>query len=411
MSAAERIRAFNRGRDPERLAMKLRAIRNDPFQFLRGTCHLFYEQLPRDPLLRRAPDAWLCGDLHLQNMGSYKGDNRLVYYDINDFDEAALGPCTLDLLRFATSILIAAEDLSIGRADALAICGRAIDAYAAALRAGQARWVEAETAEGVIAELLEKLARPGRRRLLNARTTRTRNGRRLRTEGRKALPASADDRERVTMFMKDLAARHEHPRFFKMVDVARRIAGTGSLGVNRFVILVEGKGSPDGNYLLDLKLARPSCLTRHIPTRQPRWSNDAERVTTVQKRMQAVTHAFLHAERMDGLWYVLRDLQPSEDRVDLMKLRREPRGLRTAVEGMGKLLAWAQLRSSGRQRSAIADQLIAFGAEPDLRKGMVDLAVQCSRQVIADWKDYCKSDMGLDTASNRKDLSRRRRSA
>jgi uncharacterized protein (DUF2252 family) len=253
MTAADRIRAFNRGRDPERLAMKLRAIRNDPFQFLRGTCHLFYERLPRDPLLRRAPDAWLCGDLHLQNMGSYKGDNRLVYYDINDFDEAALGPCTIDLLRFATSILIAADDLSIGRGEALSICGGAIDAYAAALRTGQARWVEAETAQGLIAELLHKLARPGRRRLLNARTIPTGRGRRLRADGRKALPATSDDRERVTLFMKELATRHDNPRFFKMIDVARRVAGTGSLGVSRFVILVEGKGSPDGNFLLDLK--------------------------------------------------------------------------------------------------------------------------------------------------------------
>jgi uncharacterized protein (DUF2252 family) len=395
MTAADRIRAFNRGRDPERLAMKLSAIRNDPFKFLRGTCHLFYEHLPRDPLLRRAPDAWLCGDLHLQNMGSYKGDNRLVYYDINDFDEAVLGPCTIDLLRFATSILIAAEDLSIRRGDALAICGDAIDAYAAALRTGQARWVEAETAEGLIAELLHKLARPGRRRLLNARTIQTGAGRRLRTDGRKALPARADDRERVTLFMKELATRQDNPRFFKMIDVARRVAGTGSLGVSRFVILVEGKGSPDGNFLLDLKHARPSCLTPHLKARQPRWSNEAERVTSVQKRMQAVSQAFLHAERMDGLWYVLRDLQPSEDRVDLAQLRGDPEGLRTAVEGMGRLLAWDQLRSTGRQRSASADELIAFGAEPDLRKGLVDLAVQCSRQVVADWKDYCDSDMGV----------------
>jgi uncharacterized protein (DUF2252 family) len=180
-----------------------------------------------------------------------------------------------------------------------------------------------------------------------------------------------------------------------MLDVARRIAGTGSLGVSRFVILVEGKGSPDGNFLLDLKHARPSCLTPHLTTRQPRWSNEAERVTSVQRRMQAVSQAFLQAERMDGLWYVLRDLQPSEDRVDLAQLRGDAAGLHTAVEGMARLLAWDQLRSTGRQHSAIADELIAFGAERDLRKGMVDLAVQCSRQLVADWKAYCKSDMGV----------------
>jgi uncharacterized protein (DUF2252 family) len=395
MTVADRIRAFNRGRDPERLAMKLRAMRADPFKFLRGTCHLFYEHLPRDPLVRRAPDAWLCGDLHVQNMGSYKADNRLVYYDINDFDEAALGPCTIDLLRFATSILVGADVLSIRRGEAKAICGGAIDAYAAALRSGQARWTEAETAEGVIAELLHKLARPGRRRLLNARTVQSGGGRRLRTDGRKALPASADDRARVTRFMKELATRHDNPRFFRMLDVARRIAGTGSLGVSRFVILVEGKGSPDGNFLLDLKHARPSCLTPHLTTPQPRWSNEAERVTRIQKRMQAVSPAFLHAERMGGQWYVLRDLQPSEDRVDLAQLRRDPEGLRTAVNGMARLLAWDQLRSTGRQRSAIADELIEFGATRNLRQGMVDLAMQCSRQVVADWNDYCESDMGV----------------
>jgi hypothetical protein len=110
--------------------------------------------------------------------------------------------------------------------------------------------------------------------------------------------------------------------------------------------------------------------------------------------MQAVSQAFLHAERMNGLWYVLRDLQPSEDRVELAQLHRDPAALRTAVEGMGRLLAWAQLRSTGRQGSAIADELIAFGAERDLRKGILDLAVQCRRQVVADWKDYRKSDMG-----------------
>jgi len=46
--------------------------------------------------------------------------------------------------------------------------------------------------------------------------------------------------------------------------VARRIAGTGSLGVERYVLLIEGKGSPDGNYLLDLKQALPAVLRAHV---------------------------------------------------------------------------------------------------------------------------------------------------
>src|SRR4051812_15499880 len=75
---AARLRKFNAGRDPERLRMKYRAMRSSAFAFLRGTCHLFYERLPQSRMLERAPAAWICGDFHLQNFGSYKGDNRLV---------------------------------------------------------------------------------------------------------------------------------------------------------------------------------------------------------------------------------------------------------------------------------------------------------------------------------------------
>ncbi|HMY07323.1 MAG TPA: DUF2252 family protein, partial [Accumulibacter sp.] len=61
------ISDFNVGRDPERLAIKYHNMRADPFVFLRGTCHLFYQHLPSLEILRNAPIIWQCGDLHLQN--------------------------------------------------------------------------------------------------------------------------------------------------------------------------------------------------------------------------------------------------------------------------------------------------------------------------------------------------------
>ena len=87
--AIERIRSFNDEREPERLRIKFDKMAADPFSFFRGTCHLFYADWPKHTPLDEAPAAWLCGDLHLENFGSYKGDNRLTYFDINDFDEAA----------------------------------------------------------------------------------------------------------------------------------------------------------------------------------------------------------------------------------------------------------------------------------------------------------------------------------
>ncbi|HEY2607653.1 MAG TPA: DUF2252 family protein, partial [Paraburkholderia sp.] len=102
------IARFNAGRDPERLAMKYKAMRGSPFVFLRGTCHLFYERLPRDKVLDDAPPVWICGDLHLENFGSYKADNRLIYFDNNDFDEACLAPALYELVRLLTSVLVGA---------------------------------------------------------------------------------------------------------------------------------------------------------------------------------------------------------------------------------------------------------------------------------------------------------------
>src|SRR5512135_2789714 len=99
ISVVEAILKHNAGRDPERLALKLSKMAQNPFVFLRGTCHLFYDNLPDVPALHNTPLAWNCGDLHFENFGSYKADNRQVYFDVNDFDEAALAPVTWDMSR------------------------------------------------------------------------------------------------------------------------------------------------------------------------------------------------------------------------------------------------------------------------------------------------------------------------
>ena len=107
----KRIQQFNAGREPERLAMKYRNMRSSAFVYLRATCHLFPGQLPEPKALAKAPAIWSCGDLHLENFGSYKGDNRLTYFDINDFDESALIPASWDIVRLLTSVRLACAEL------------------------------------------------------------------------------------------------------------------------------------------------------------------------------------------------------------------------------------------------------------------------------------------------------------
>jgi len=89
---------------------------------------------------------------------------------------------------------------------------------------------------------------------------------------------------------------------------------------------------------------------------------------------------------------VLRGLQPSEDRVALEVHRSKPDQIRGVIHEMGQLMAWAQLRSSGRQGSAIADALVDFGASGKTwHGGLLDAAHQCAGQVAEDWKVYSEA--------------------
>lgn len=395
LDIAQTIASFNAGRDPERLAMKYKLMRSSPFVFLRGTCHLFYQRLPRDKMLDAAPPVWICGDMHLENFGSYKGDNRLIYFDNNDFDEACLAPSLYELVRLLTSVLVGAADLKLSRAEALALCHTALDAYSEALVFGKSRWIEAETSVGMVRDLFDALASRSRAAHLDRRTTLKGKTRALKVDGKKALPVSDKARAAVTAFMNTFAASEPNPDFYRIIDVARRIAGTGSLGVDRYVILVEGKGSPDGNYLIDLKEALPSSVLPHVRTPQPKWQTEAQRVVEIQRRNQAVSQAFLHAVEFNQRSYVLRSLQPSEDRVALDDWNGKLPRLEEVVNSMAELSAWAHLRSGGRQGSSIADELIAFGGRRDWQLPLVEIAVQCEAQVAADWKAYCDAyDLG-----------------
>lgn len=388
MNVVREILAFNAGRDLDTLELKYRAMRTGPFAFLRGTCHLFYQRLPLRGIFKSSPLAWICGDLHLQNFGSYKGDNRLVYFDINDFDEAALAPASWDLVRFLTSVWVCAEGCRWHASQAPDMCRAFLDAYCAALVAGKSYWVERETAQGLVKELLEGLRTRERKTFLDARTVHSGKRRRLLVDGKRALPASDSQRAAVMDFMSGFAAAQPHPEFYKVLDVARRIAGTGSLGLRRYEVLVRGKGSPDANYLLELKQAVPSSLPPYLASTRPAWKTQAHRVVELQRRIQAVPMAFLQPVCIRKQPFVLRGLQPTEDRIAM-----DSHGLtvsqrtHTAAD-MGRAVAWAHLRGAGRDGSAIADDLIDFGGRKKWQGPSLTLAQECATQVGKDAQTF-----------------------
>ncbi|BCS32090.1 hypothetical protein TBR22_A12990 [Luteitalea sp. TBR-22] len=387
MNVAQAILDYNSGRDPEMLRRKFAILRADPYAFYRGTCHLFYDTLPRHAVLADAPALLVCGDLHLENFGVYKGDNRLAYFDLSDFDEATLAPFTFDVLRFMGSIHVAAH-LRLSPRQAETLGELFVDRYRAWILDGKARWLERQTADGMVRDLLGSVIERTRAQLLKARTVRTARGRRLRMTDR-ALPIAEARRARLKAAIERFGAEQGDRRFYRVLDAAWRVAGKGSLGLERYVVLVEGKGSPRGNYLLDVKQAVPSTLP--VSGGHTRWASQAERVVTLQRVAQAISPALLHTLTIGGRSFVLKELQPMTDRLDLERWDGRLARLESAVASMAAVTAWAHLRGCYRHGASRIEDLQRYVARPAWQRAMPGLAARCSALALGQWAAYSEA--------------------
>jgi uncharacterized protein (DUF2252 family) len=387
------IAAFNKGRHPELLALKYRKMAASPFGYFRGTNHLFHADWPGGAWLERMPVVWLNGDLHLENFGTYRGDNRLVYFDVGDFDDGALGPLGRDLLRFMVGVHMAGHEMGYGARRANELNRIFLAAYRAAMIDGKARWIERRTARGIVGELLVKLERRTQADLLAKRTVLRKGKRRLRTDTGKALALSREERARVVAFMRRFAEGRMHPGFFKVLDVAQRVAGIGALGLKRYVVLTVGDGGRDGAALIDLKSQIGSTLVPRLKQRQPDFGSEAARVVAIENRMQAVGPAFLTAVRIAGRSFTLRELQPSADKLDLSTTQLERVAFDNAIGAMGELTAWAQLRCAGRDGATDIDGLMAFARNAGWSRPLIALAKDWATAIFEDWHSFSDSKL------------------
>lgn len=386
------VQAFNADRNPVFLTGKYAAMRESAFRFFRATSHLFNSDIPADSFLWESPHTWNVGDLHIENFGSYKADNRVAYFDLNDFDECILAPNLVDLSRLTCSLFVGAGFLKLNDAQVNQLVKTLMDAYAVTLSHGYIRLLEQETATGIIHRLLRTVKHRKRRSFLKSRVLYKKHTTKLCTTNPRIRKADKDTKVRISDAINSWAGTQPNPGFFNVLDVAHRLAGTGSLGIERFTILVSGPGKPGKEYLLDLKRALPSTLQPRVAANQPLWPSEATRIVEVQKRIRAASPALLHPLNLSGGSYVLRELQPTEDKIILTDLCGQTKKLDNLVTYMGRLCAWGHLRSSGRQGSANADELIAFGLNYDAwRQPLTDYARQYAQQVSTDYDTYCRA--------------------
>jgi uncharacterized protein (DUF2252 family) len=378
---------FNKSLSPASELAKFTAMQESLFRFYRGTCHLFYDRLAVFGPPKAHTRVWICGDLHLENFGSFKGDNRLVYFDLNDFDEAVMAPLSYEVLRFATAILIATDLFKYSDKQANELVLLALTKYRDTIIRSKAMMLERETATGMMRDFFDHLSGENRTAFIQRITKQ--KGKKLQLLIDDIHNHKMDDKAHdalMSWYSKEFA-KADRLKDMEILDCAYRVAGTGSLGSERYMMLVRNTNTKK-YYLLDMKESKPSSLLKHLDIKQPKWSNEAERIITIQTRMEYCPPALLRPVYYNKKWFVLRELQPVQDKVDLALAKGQKNKLEDIILPMAKLAAYAHLRGTGRQGSSTADELSESVSRPKWLKLRFELAHELARQMKKDYKNF-----------------------
>ena len=128
---------------------------------------------------------------------------------------------------------------------------------------------------------------------------------------------------------------------------------------------------------------------------------ESQRVATIQAGAQILPPALLKAVCVDKQSYLIKALQPSQDRVDLTQWDGKLRILEHTVDSMAALTAWGHLRKAGYLGAATREEMMAFGAQAEKwQDATLSLATQAAEHTLAQWQAYKKAytNAGLSTA-------------
>jgi uncharacterized protein (DUF2252 family) len=314
----------------------------------------------------------------LENLGSYRGENGVPYFDINDFDECCLAPADWEIGRALCALFVLRKR---DMADVFA------KVFAETLAGGKPGHIEPEVARGPILALLSAVEERNRREFLQKWIS----GEKLRPREGHLYRLGKGVKRRARRTFESWAKRQVESSTYKVLDVCGRIAGDGSLGLERYAVLVKGKRFP---FIMDMKEAAPSAPRQYLKVRQPPWRFEAERVATVQHFMQYVPVGRLSYIPSKPKSFLIHELEPIIDRLEVSDLKRAD--YREFVFQWAHLLASAQLRTAGWKGSADLDRMIAYGQALNTRArgDLLRTAASVARTQIAAWKDFRRSGLG-----------------
>ena len=371
----------SKSRVPELVPVRYGRMMVSPFTYYRGAALPIATDLATTPVSGLAVQA--CGDAHLSNFGIFGSPERLLVFDVNDFDETVPGPWEWDVKRLAASLEVAGRGNGFGGKDRRQIVAATVASYRRAMRnfAGMTNldvWYAHADVDQLQAQFQAQEKKRQRKAvdkgLAKARTrdsmqevaklTHLAGGRPRIIADPPLIVPIADlapkqlDRTGMETQLSDLIASYRRTlqtdrRFlletFGFADMARKVVGVGSVGTRCWIVLMLGRDESDPLFL-QVKEADKSVLAAFAGA--SKYTNQGQRVVAGQRLMQASSDIFLGWQRiaagLDGKphdFYVrqLRDWKYSIDIEDLV-----PPGMRTYGEMCGWALARAHACSGDR---------------------------------------------------------------
>ena len=343
--------AANEGRVPELLPIKYARMNASPFAFFRGAVAIMAADFASQP--HTGLMVQLCGDSHVQNLGSFEGPDGRLVFDLNDFDETIAGPWEWDVKRMAASVVLAGFEaghnggtcLSAAETFAAAYC-RTLEQLAeepilAAARFQIRRMKKAQP----VSAALEQAQRASPCDLLAKYTESSQRAVRFKNIEHQIWRLQNDDRQAVLhalpRYRESLAPERLHWfEFFTPVDVAFKIVGTGSVGLRDYVVLMQGNGGKDPLFL-QIKQEVASAYAPYL--KHVRFSNQGQRVVEGQRRIQPQSDLLLGWTRIGDHDYLVRHLNDHKGKIELENLRGA--GLNALAMIAGELLARGHARS------------------------------------------------------------------
>lgn len=334
------------------LRLKHERMAESPFPFMRATFYRWMQIWPEVcPDLAKAPRLLAVGDLHVENFGTWRDVEGRLVWGVNDFDEAAILPYTLDLVRLATSVLLASDEghLALKIKDA---CEAIIEGYRRSLAEGGQPFVLEEDHAWLRTLATGELRDP------------VHFWRKMNALSRLTTPIPASARE---------ALEHLMPERGLTYRTVTRVAGLGSLGHVRLVAVALCHSA---NVAREAKALVPSSVF---------WAKGHKGPSEIL--YQAIIGSAVRCPdpfvQLRGRW-IVRRLSPHCSRIELSVLPKNRDELRL-LSAMGWETANIHLGSRD-ERKTVRRHLDRMKAGV-----LASAAKNMAAKVIEDWKSWKKS--------------------